>query len=192
MAFTSNGRGTFILKRKLEGIGQIRVASGTNDPATLCDIHEHVGALHRRGDFATLCQVRDGKIRPVDLLTGWARGPRRRPTPEQTVYIIQARPSGNVKVGIARNVATRLASMQCATWETLTLLAVMPGGVDRERQLHRRFATHHIAREWFRPAPEILALAAEYSGRCDGAALAARTWADYGAERNPEQEPKDE
>jgi hypothetical protein len=155
MPFTSNGRGTLVLKRVVRGLGEIRRASGTHNPGVLASIIECMDALELRGDLETLRLVKDGVIRPIDLLPG-ARSVRPLRQLNQLVYCIQSIPSGNVKIGIAENPAARLRTMQTGTWEELVLLWTLPGGADLERRLHRRFADYHIAREWFRPHPAML------------------------------------
>jgi hypothetical protein len=170
MAFTSNGRGTLVFKRSIQGVGHIRRASGTNDPVVLARVHAEVDDLIERGAWTPLRQIHAGAMKAVEVL-GYQATFGRVNKPKATLdlcYIVQAQPSGNIKIGCAASAVSRIRDLQGATWETLTLLATLPGGWDTEQRLHWEFAAHHIAREWFRPAPEILALAVEY--RVDGLA----------------------
>lgn len=72
----------------------------------------------------------------------------------QSVYFIQAT-SGPIKIGIALDPRARLAGLQISHFEELALLAAVPGGINLETQLHRRFAHLRIRGEWFRDGPEL-------------------------------------
>ena len=64
--------------------------------------------------------------------------------------------SGNcVKIGVSERPWQRLADLQTAHHERLEMLAIMPGGYEEERQLHRRFSEYHQLREWFRDNDEL-------------------------------------
>lgn len=54
-----------------------------------------------------------------------------------------------VKIGWSVDVDKRLASLQSANAEPLTLLRVLEGGPATERWLHRRFAAERLHGEWF-------------------------------------------
>lgn len=64
---------------------------------------------------------------------------------------------GPIKIGISRDVARRLVTLQCGSPIPLRVLAVTNGGRDAEREYHQRFADFRLHSEWFSPAPEILA-----------------------------------
>lgn len=75
---------------------------------------------------------------------GPAKQPKQRP---QKVYFI-----GNgdkVKIGISVSPQARLKDMEVSNHGELKLLATIPGGRKRERELHRRFMQYHIRGEWF-------------------------------------------
>lgn len=76
---------------------------------------------------------------------------------EQLVYFIQAE-SGPIKIGVAYDPAERLAGLQIAHFEQLSLRATLSGGLALETDLHSRFAHLNIRGEWFRPAPDLLAV----------------------------------
>lgn len=66
------------------------------------------------------------------------------------VYFIQAAHGGPVKIGRARCVNTRIASLQTAHPYPLQLLAVLPNaGRNVEQRLHERFADRRLNGEWF-------------------------------------------
>jgi hypothetical protein len=67
------------------------------------------------------------------------------------VYFIQRGEDGPVKIGFSKNPRGRLSSLQCGIPERLTLLGVIPGGKEREQELHREFGKARINGEWFYP-----------------------------------------
>lgn len=76
------------------------------------------------------------------------------------VYFVEG-PDGSIKIGHSRNVSRRVKTIQALN-PTATLLLDLPGGIVAERDLHQRFAKHRLDGEWFRPAPELLALIASH------------------------------
>lgn len=76
------------------------------------------------------------------------------------IYFIQAEGVGHIKIGFtdAEGASARLVSLQIGSPVLLKLLGVIPGTVEDEKNLHRRFAAHRVTGEWFRPVPELLAL----------------------------------
>lgn len=78
--------------------------------------------------------------------------------PDRTtyVYFVQALPSRNIKIGKAENVAYRMSSLLCGTWEELRLVGWRVGGLVLEREIQRRFASALIRREWFCPSLELI------------------------------------
>lgn len=94
------------------------------------------------------------------LRTGGFRGrPRRFITSCTRVYFI-SNGRGEIKIGIASDVAKRLAALQTAHASGLVLLASFPGVQAHERALHRRFAAARTRGEWFSAIPELLAFVA--------------------------------
>lgn len=73
------------------------------------------------------------------------------------VYFIGVEPEGPVKIGLAKDVRQRLATLQVAVSQPLKVLAVAEGGMARERDYHRRFDAIRMRGEWFERAPELLA-----------------------------------
>lgn len=74
-----------------------------------------------------------------------------------SVYFIEAG-TGEIKIGSAKNPASRLSMLRTGSPIPLTLKAVMPGGRSEELDLHRRFAANKIRGKWFKPNADILAL----------------------------------
>ncbi len=80
-----------------------------------------------------------------------------------TSYFIEAVGLDKIKIGRARDVAKRLATLQTGSAVPLKLLATTD--TIPERELHRRFRSQRISGEWFRKCDEILALIDEINGR---------------------------
>jgi hypothetical protein len=76
------------------------------------------------------------------------------------VYFMQA-PSGAVKIGWSSNPSARREALQRELGISIRLLSTRPGSMLDERRLHARFAHLRLwpDREWFRAAPELLAVA---------------------------------
>lgn len=72
-----------------------------------------------------------------------------------SVYFAAA--GDRIKIGWSRKVGTRIAQLQTGNPEPVVLLATVPGGLSRERALHRRFDHLRVAGEWFAAAPELTA-----------------------------------
>lgn len=77
------------------------------------------------------------------------------------VYFITARDQGICKIGYARNVEARRASLQTASPVKLTVEAVVPGARELEREFHDRFAASRLSGEWFTITDELEALIRE-------------------------------
>jgi hypothetical protein len=67
---------------------------------------------------------------------------------ERAVYIIQAKHSRRIKVGVSRDPVERLAELQCGNPEPLILLASRPGSELHERMLHATLP-YRLEGEWF-------------------------------------------
>lgn len=75
----------------------------------------------------------------------------------QLVYFIRAGDEGPIKIGIARDPAARLATLQTGHHETLVIVAIAAGGAAQEASYHALFSAHRVRGEWFAPHPDILA-----------------------------------
>lgn len=89
---------------------------------------------------------------------------------DTAIYFVQMEHSRHVKIGMARNVAYRVASLQTANPEKLTLLAftVVVRGRQFEAGLHRLLKPYRMSGEWFRPGPWLDRLLAAQKGRGPG------------------------
>jgi len=82
------------------------------------------------------------------------------------IYFAQEEPDGNIKIGFTDgDPAERVRSLQTGCSATLVLLAVGEGTQADEKDLHRKLKRFRVRGEWFRPAPEVLALVTEYVER---------------------------
>lgn len=71
------------------------------------------------------------------------------------VYFVQV--GDVIKIGASGNVKSRMASYP--PHRKLLYVHYCPDAWDLEKELHHRFREHlHSGKEWFKPAPEILAL----------------------------------
>lgn len=80
-------------------------------------------------------------------------GPVREQIP-QHVYFIRSS-AGPIKIGRARNVERRLATLRTHSPVTLELAATQPGDHSTEYLYHALFAEHRLHGEWFAPCQEI-------------------------------------
>lgn len=60
-----------------------------------------------------------------------------------------------VKIGVSRNVASRVSSHQTSSADPVTVVAIAPGGEAVERAYHRQLESHHVRGEWFILRPEV-------------------------------------
>lgn len=86
------------------------------------------------------------------------------------VYFVEAS-TGEIKIGIAVSPSKRLAELQTGSPAKLHLLAAIPGGVEREADLHAQFASARIHGEWFDGSikAEVAALLAAHVASPNGA-----------------------
>lgn len=78
------------------------------------------------------------------------------------IYFIQAEGVGHIKIGFTDkdDAIIRLAELQVGSPVKLVLLGTIPGTMQDETDLHRRFASAHVIGEWFKPVPELMDLIA--------------------------------
>lgn len=72
------------------------------------------------------------------------------------IYFLQDSKSNAIKIGYAASPEQRAATLQTGNAAELVLLASCEGDRTHESKLHREFAAHRIAGEWFHPAPPLL------------------------------------
>lgn len=71
------------------------------------------------------------------------------------VYFIKPSGVDVVKIGTSTQPWGRLASLQTSHWENLSIIITIPGGLKKEKKLHKRFSKYRIRGEWFHLSPEI-------------------------------------
>ena len=74
------------------------------------------------------------------------------------VYFIEC--DGFIKVGLAKDIASRLSMMQVGCPHTMALVGFIPGGRETERGLHKQLAEFHHRGEWFTGEGVFLAVSA--------------------------------
>ena len=72
------------------------------------------------------------------------------------VYFIQGQCGGAIKIGFSFKPAERLKSLQTGYPDTLTILTMVPGTVELERQIHEEFDHCRLNGEWFKPEQQLL------------------------------------
>lgn len=78
------------------------------------------------------------------------------------IYLIRCGTHGPVKIGLAKDPSERLATLQQGNPTALRGLAAWRALAEEERMFHEELADHRIRGEWFKPAPEVLGLHAQY------------------------------
>ena len=68
------------------------------------------------------------------------------------VYFIRIG-NGQIKIGVAGYLPHRLPKFEAANGYDLEVVAAIPGGIERERELHRMFEHCRISREKFAEGP---------------------------------------
>ncbi len=76
---------------------------------------------------------------------------------DQSIYFIQMKYAGYVKIGKAKNVQKRLEALQTGNPEPLgvigSFLTTRRDVLEHEKALHRQFWSYQSNGEWFRPGP---------------------------------------
>lgn len=120
--------------------------------------------------YASLLATRpsnDGYDGPVSSVRLMAEHRKARNIVKQTKTLPQQRkcyiyfigtPSGHaIKIGRAEDIQRRIAHLQIAHPEPLSLLAAIEGNAATERAYHKQFREHKMSGEWFASHPDILA-----------------------------------
>lgn len=71
------------------------------------------------------------------------------------IYFVHSPESARIKIGYTTNPDKRICVLQTASPSALETLAIIPGTVADECELHRRFAHLRVHREWFRDCDEL-------------------------------------
>ncbi len=106
--------------------------------------------------------VRTGRLVPAAREVGRATlkhflecvPPITKPPTTSGVYVVMS--IGRIKIGYGSSVAGRVRSLQTGNPMPIVLLAVAPGTMATEAELHRRFAGHQTIGEWFRITERML------------------------------------
>lgn len=72
-----------------------------------------------------------------------------------SIYIITAPTIGLAKIGFARMPYQRLSNLRIGSPVPLLFAAFIPGTIENEKQLHRRFGQARSHGEWFEITPEL-------------------------------------
>lgn len=102
--------------------------------------------------------LRDGRV-ITRRLSDDVVMPHQRKQAAARVYLIAA-VSGQIKIGIAQNVESRLRGLQNAHGDPLTVLVTFDGGRELEQKLHKVLAAYRLKGEWFQRGPWVDALIA--------------------------------
>lgn len=86
---------------------------------------------------------------------GW-RGVKHEARTGGLVYFVCAEGGDRIKIGKTRDLTRRLLSLRAHSPTPLVVLATEPGGLQREAELHAKFAPMRLHGEWFRAEPELL------------------------------------
>lgn len=71
------------------------------------------------------------------------------------IYFIQDSATSRIKIGHAEDPWKRLSHIQCSTPSDVAIVALEPGGAQRETELHEQFAAARFRGEWFSPTAEL-------------------------------------
>lgn len=73
------------------------------------------------------------------------------------VYFIACTLTNRVKIGFTTgDPRARLKALQTGAPAPLRLLAVQPGSIETERDLHGQFSSCHVHGEWFQPDDDLV------------------------------------
>lgn len=94
------------------------------------------------------------------------------------IYFLEAVGVGSIKIGFTdrTDVESRIAEIQTGCPVPVRLLKSMPGTLEDEKNLHRRFASSRLNGEWFKPVPELIQHIKPCEAlTCDGVEVAERS-----------------
>ena len=77
------------------------------------------------------------------------------------VYFVQAKTTGWIKIGRAKNPASRIKDLQSSNGDALELLSMIPEKNYTEGFLHEKFKHLRVRGEWFEPREELIQFIAE-------------------------------
>jgi hypothetical protein len=71
------------------------------------------------------------------------------------VYFIEAIGARRIKIGFTKDVRRRLHDLSIGCPFPIELMALMPGSLEDEFTMHKRFGQLHAHGEWFRARPRL-------------------------------------
>lgn len=71
------------------------------------------------------------------------------------VYFVEAVGTNRIKIGITKNINSRLSSLECNSPYKLNLIYAFPGYISKEKEIHKRFEHLRIKGEWFKYTNEV-------------------------------------
>ncbi len=75
---------------------------------------------------------------------------------KQRIYFIAS--EGRIKVGVTRNVKSRIASFNTNNGAPIELIGTIDGDVEMERAIHYRLREFNLKGEWFKDCAEVRSL----------------------------------
>ncbi len=93
------------------------------------------------------------------------------------IYFAQADGIGHIKIGFTdgEDALGRIDTLQTGSPVPIRLLGTIPGSMEDEKNLHRRFAGARVHGEWFQPIAELLGLIGAKPVECEGKTITERT-----------------
>ena len=76
---------------------------------------------------------------------------------KSNVYFIKDKSIGAVKIGFSSASKIRISQIQCHNSGSLELLGVIPGGREKEKELHKKFKHLKMRGEWFVCGDDLMA-----------------------------------
>ena len=77
-------------------------------------------------------------------------------THTECVYFVQAKQLKLIKIGVTKNLKSRLSALNTGCPDDLKVLKIIQGDVSLEKLLHEKFAHLRVKGEWFTPSAELL------------------------------------
>lgn len=74
---------------------------------------------------------------------------------DEIVYFLQCGKGGPVKIGTSRDGWGRVLSVAASMPHRMAFCSIVVGGLQLERNLHRRFRKFRLNGEWFKPEGEL-------------------------------------
>lgn len=112
--------------------------------------------MTRAEEIAARLNSKEWKERTANFYAAQDLDRQPEPLEELTIYFVQLGRSGPVKVGMTRNLAVRLQTLQTACHERLHVLASFPGSPELEQEIHALLSDSRLSGEWFNPDPQVL------------------------------------